>query len=426
VINRDVATSALANAWAGLVQLAFIPVYMELLGLEAYGLIGFYGVLQVSLGLLDLGLTATVNRETGLFRAGVRDSGEARRLLRSVEVVLAAIGVGFLFAWWWLAPWVAGGWLGLERLDDATAGAALRLMAALVAIRLVFGAYRAALAGAQAFGWLNGANAGFATLRGAGVVPVLWLAPSIEAFFTCQLAITVLEGWLTRRRAWALFPQGEPASFSGAALRSVRRFSGGVLGASAASLAVTQADKLVVSAALPLAQFGYYALASAVASCLALLAAPVAMVAYPRLTEAVGRSDEAAAGAAFREALGLVVLAVAPAAVVLAAFARAILEIWTGDPLTSAQAAPLLAVLAIGSMLNAGLQVPYLLALAQGRSGAAAAFTGILAALYIPALLWAVARHGAPGAAWGWLGLNACAALSLVVIGRRARPASQP
>ncbi len=37
-------------------SLAFIPLYIKYLGMEAYGLIGFYAVLQTILGLLENGL----------------------------------------------------------------------------------------------------------------------------------------------------------------------------------------------------------------------------------------------------------------------------------------------------------------------------------------------------------------------------------
>ena len=48
---------------AALLQLAFIPFYIKFLGIEAYGLIGFYIMLQAVLQVLDLGLGPTMNRE---------------------------------------------------------------------------------------------------------------------------------------------------------------------------------------------------------------------------------------------------------------------------------------------------------------------------------------------------------------------------
>lgn len=37
-------------------SLAFVPVYIHFMGIEAYGLIGVFGTLQGTFGLLDMSL----------------------------------------------------------------------------------------------------------------------------------------------------------------------------------------------------------------------------------------------------------------------------------------------------------------------------------------------------------------------------------
>ena len=49
-----------------LLQLAFIPFYIKLIGIEAFGLIGFYIMLQAVMQVLDLGLGSTMNREMAI------------------------------------------------------------------------------------------------------------------------------------------------------------------------------------------------------------------------------------------------------------------------------------------------------------------------------------------------------------------------
>lgn len=425
-VDRNLAASFAGNAWTALVQVAFIPVYVALLGVEAYGLIGFYGSVQFALALLDVGITPTLNREVGLARAGAREAKDTRDLLRSAELVLAGLGAALFAATWWLAPWIAARWLRVEQLEPGSVIMAIRLMGAVLAVRLATGAHRGAIAGAQAFVWLSGINAVFATLRGVGVIPVLWWSPTIEAFFAQQVAVTLVEAAFVRAKAWRLLPGRGPAAFSAKVIADVRRFRGGVALATAGSLVATQADKLAVSALFPLADFGHYALGSAVAGALALLAAPVGMVSYSRLVDRVGRGDQPGAVRTFRAASRQVAALVAPAALVLAAFAEPLLLLWTGDPAVSSKAAAPLAILSLGYMVNAALQLPFLHALAHGRSSAAAAFTWALCALYVPAVLWGLAHHGPLAAAWSWLGLNLVAlvlvaALPLPDLERRAR-----
>ena len=50
--------------WSALLGLAVVPFYLEYLGIEAYGLIGFSVTMQALLQLLDMGLASTINRGT--------------------------------------------------------------------------------------------------------------------------------------------------------------------------------------------------------------------------------------------------------------------------------------------------------------------------------------------------------------------------
>jgi O-antigen/teichoic acid export membrane protein len=294
-------------------------------------------------------------------------------------------------------------WLNVQLVSREEAGNAVVLMGALIAVRLLVGVHRGVITGAQRIAWLSGVGSAAATLRGAGVVPILWLHPGIEAFFAFQLAVTVLEAAAMAWQAWRLLPSAEPARSSLAALRSVRDFSGVMVLIALLYVVLTQVDKVLLSAWVPLGEFGRYALAASVAGVLSLLVAPVATVAYPRLNQLHARG-EALAGEVHGFA-AIVALAVAPAAAVMALFARPLLEAWTRDPEISAAAAPLLGWLAFGSLLHAFTTVPYLLPLVRGKPSTVAATYFGLVVLAVPVLAFAIDARGALGAAQGWAAL---------------------
>jgi O-antigen/teichoic acid export membrane protein len=91
----------------------------------------------------------------------------------------------------------------------------------------------------------------------------------------------------------------------------------------------------------------------------------------------------------------------------MAAFAEPLLYIWTGNFSLSEQTAPLLALLALGTMCNGFMHVPYTTQLAHGWAGFAVRMNIVAVGVIVPAILWAVPRFGAVGAAWAWLALNA-------------------
>ena len=73
--------------------LAFIPLYIKYLGIEAYGLIGVFAVLTTWLGLLDMGMTPTLGREMARHMGGGHTPESIRDLLRSIEFIALGIAM---------------------------------------------------------------------------------------------------------------------------------------------------------------------------------------------------------------------------------------------------------------------------------------------------------------------------------------------
>ncbi|MHC4521753.1 MAG: polysaccharide biosynthesis protein, partial [Planctomycetota bacterium] len=86
--------------------LAFIPLYIRYLGMEAYGLIGLFAMLQAWLTLLDMGMAPTLSREMARFGGGSHSVQSIRDLLRSIEII--ALIIAGLIA---LGIWAASRWL---------------------------------------------------------------------------------------------------------------------------------------------------------------------------------------------------------------------------------------------------------------------------------------------------------------------------
>lgn len=182
-IKRNIIANYLGQGWTALMNLAFIPVFIAYLGVDAYGLIGFFAVLQAWLSLLDMGMTPTLNRETALYTSGAHSPESIGNLLRTIEVTcfttasLIAITVHFV------SSEIAISWISSSRLSSATVSEALSIMGLVFALRICEGIYRGALLGLQRQVWFNTVSAAFATLRYGGVVAVLaWYSPTIQAF----------------------------------------------------------------------------------------------------------------------------------------------------------------------------------------------------------------------------------------------------
>jgi O-antigen/teichoic acid export membrane protein len=265
---------------------------------------------------------------------------------------------------------------------------------------------------------LNLVTSAMATARGAGAVGVLvWISPTIEAFFLWQglvsVATVLLFAGITRR---ALPASPLPARFSGVALRGIWNFAAGMMAITLLSLLLTQTDKILLSRLLSLKAYGYYALAGVVTNGLFMIVAPITGAFYPRFTELATAGKEAASRSAYHQGSQLVSVAMGSAAIMLILFRESVLLLWAGDPVLVSQVAPITAVLAFGVLLNGLMWMPYQMMLAHGWTSLTIRANIVAVTFLVPSILWVVPRYGAVGAAWLYAALNACSIVFTVQI----------
>lgn len=408
-LKKNTLANYLGQGWTALMGLAFIPIYIRHLGVEAWGLVGFMSVMQAWLTLLDMGLTPTLSREIGRFRGGAQDAQTIRDLLRSLEVLYSGVALAVVGVVWLIAPWAAVNWFSATNLSVLSVAHALGVMGLVLATRMVEQVYRGAIQGMQHQVWLNGVQSVLATLRWAGVVGVLaWVDSSIEAFFWWQGGVSLLTVLILARQTYQWLPVCERAGrFDLSAIVRVGRFAGGLAATTFLALLLTQVDKLLLSKLVSLEEFGYYTLAASVAGALYFLVSPVAIAVSPRFNELVAKSEHHGLINVYHRASQWLAALLIPAALMMAGFAEPLLFAWTGSSNLARHGGPMLELLALGTLFNGFMHVPYMVQLAYGWTGFAIRVNIVAVGILIPVVLWAVPRFGAIGAAWAWFALNA-------------------
>ena len=389
--------------------LAFIPLYIQYLGMEAYGLIGLFAVMQAWLTLLDMGMTPTLNREMARYTAGAHSPQSIRDLLRSLEILCFSLAALIALGVWGASAYLAGDWLRAEKLPAAVVAQALSVMALVAALRFVEGIYRGSLFGLQRQVWYNAANAILATLRYGGAVAVLaWVSPTVQAFFLWQALVSLLSIAVFAASVHRALPHPPLAPrFSRQALARVWKFASGMMGITFLALLLTQVDKVLLSRLLTLESFGYYALAATVASVLGMVIGPITTAIYPRMVELATREDQAALVSVYHQGAQLVTTLTAPAVMLLSFFAGGVVFMWSGDANLAVNTAPILLPLVLGTFLNGLMWMPYQCQLAHGWTSLAIKTNVVAVIVLIPAIFWVVPHYGAVGAAWIWVALNA-------------------
>lgn len=407
-VRNSVAASAASRAYLAVVSIVMLPVYTRYLGMEAYGLVALFFVLQVWCQLLDLGLTPTLARETARYRAGALSGHDLRLLLRSLEGVFLAMsavaGVVLLLA----AEPIANRWLRTAQLPSHEVVNALRTMAGCIVLRLVGELYRGTILGFERLVWLAGFNAAFGTLRLVLVIPFLaFSGPSLSHFFGFQLAAALLEALVLVIKAYGLLPGVRGGIvWSLAPLRKVFAFALLMSLASVIWVTVSQVDKLILSGLLPLAEYGALSLAVAAAAGVMLVSGALSELLMPRLTHLQALGEQTALLSLYRCATQWAAIAAGSVSCVLAFQAEQVLWIWTGDAALARETAPVLACYALGNAALAVGGFPYYLQFARGQLRLHLLGTGLVVAALLPGVVWAAGRHGAIGAAAVWLAVN--------------------
>jgi O-antigen/teichoic acid export membrane protein len=408
-LKKNVIANYLGQAWTAVMGLVFVPVYIKYLGMESYGLIGIFTLLQTWLTLLDMGMTPTLSREMARYTAGAHSAESIRDLLRTLELMCFALAVILFVGLSLCSEWLANHWLHTEKLPSAELAQAISVMGLVIALRFIEGLYRGAIVGLQQQVWLNIAGAASATLRSVGAVLVLiWISPDINLFFLWQGVASVITIIAFMSATYHHLPSSKrSAQFSLLQLKTIWRFAGGMVAITVLSLLLTQIDKIILSRLLSLELFGYYTLAGTVAATLNHLILPITQAYYPRFTELVTQDDTAGLITTYHQSAQLISVLIIPATLMLVFFGNNLLLLWTGNPLLADNVAPLLALLATGIMLNGFMHIPYLLTLAYGWTKFSMYQNIIAVLILVPSMIWATVHYGAIGAAWMGIILNA-------------------
>jgi len=405
-MRRNLIAGFLNSIWSAIVGLAAVPFYLKYLGIEAYGLIGFFVMAQAVLALLDLGLSPTINREVARHSVS-GDISESGGLLHSLAIVFWGMAGVIALGFFTLSSFVAEYWLQANSLPQDTVMKAVILMGIVIACRWPVGLYQGALIGAQRLAVYCGISAVMVTLGSLGAVAVLaFISPTIEAFFIWQACVGFLFAVTMRYAAWRVIGRIPGVRFDINSLKRIWRFSAGVGAVAVAAIILIQLDKVLLSRILSLEDFGRYALAGVVTSALYLLVNPVFNAIYPRLSALVATGDTVKLIELYRMGTRAFCAAILPFAVAGVFFSESLISVWTQNPELAASVAPIVSLLLIGTALNGVMHFPYALQLAYGVTRLPLLIAIILIVFMVPLIIVLSLTYGAVGGAAAWAVLN--------------------
>jgi O-antigen/teichoic acid export membrane protein len=423
LLERNTFANLIGTTWSITLGVVCIPLYIKLMGIEAFGLAGMFLTLQSIFIIFDLGIAATLNREIARFAAEEGNAQKQRELVFTLQVIYWLIALLTGATVFMLAPVIAQHWVTLQSLSVDTVKTCIRMMGVGMALQFPFTFYQSGLIGLQKQILLNVLMVWLATMRGLGILLALWLiSPAPEIFFAGQI-VTSLVGTVTAAiLLWRSLPVSIESGVSGFKFEQIRRvwrFSATYAANAVANLGLLQSDKIILSTLLPLKMFGYYSLAQSLTNGLYAIIISLDGALFPQFSGLIARGNNVELSYVYHRGCQLMSVILMPVAVMMAIFSREVLMLLTGDSVIVENTHLVLTLLVGGMLLHGLYHTPYYLQLAYGWWRLISNTNLLLLLSIIPLNILMAKNYGGPGAAAVWVLLNVCYLITVPVMHRR-------
>tara|TARA_B110000008_G_C16967960_1_gene562775 strand:- start:1503 stop:3002 length:1500 start_codon:yes stop_codon:yes gene_type:complete len=404
LLGKNISANILSNIWLTLLMLVLTPLYIFLLGVESYGLIGFYLSWVAILGILDVSISLTAVTEIAWRSARPEMKKTIPVLLKSLELaywlIILVLGFGILIGAWFFGA----GWFEAKSLSPDVIRDALMLMAVSLVVQIPSGLYIGGLMGLQRQVECSSLLAIFGTLRGLGSIMVLWFVSSdLYSFFLWQIIITLLQTGVLRWSLWRRIDTSEQsAHFSAKMLLTVKEYIGAIMLIGVLGMLLSQADKMILSRMASLEDLGFYMLAWSVALGFSRIATPLINAFSPRFTELVATGDEDGLANQLCVASQFMSVLIIPPAALLVFLSEPILLIWIGNEITAEGTASILTIMVLGTMFSSCAFPSLSILYSRKQLRPVVALNLLCVICLIPLLILSVYYFNTIGAAYMW------------------------
>lgn len=417
-LKRNIFSNLAGGIWIAVLTFVITPLQVNLLGVEAFGLIGFIATLQIMISVLDLGLSSTITRELAGDNSPERTA--SRPLLRTALTfywgMAFFIGIALAIS----SGLIASVWFNPETVDIAVLEQGLLVVSLILALRWPVSLYSGALAGVQRMDILNIVKATVITLRLVGGIIVIVIWRDLNSFLIWTAFSALVEVLAFQITCHRVMPEMDwRPGFSLSAILVVWGFSLSMNGLGLLAMGITQLDRLLISKMLSLESLGYYALAYSAATAISMVLSALNSALMPSFAAAYANSTHEILLQRYDSANRVTLFSTGLLSFALLFFGQPLLDLWI-NPIAAEGAWRALAILAIGFWLGGASSSSYNVGVACRQPNPLLRFGILSGIIYAPLLYGMIIWWGIEGAAFSWLLLNAGYVLVIVPLVHRS------
>jgi len=385
-------------------SLLLVPFYLHYLGLESYGLVGFFTALQLVLAVFSQGISMAMQREVARRVVSPESAPTLLRLVRSFELVYVGIGllaaIGMISA----SGYLSHQWIQLHELDARMVQVALIFISARIAASFPFGLYQSVFIGTQRQVLGNCIQVSGAALSAAGVISAVLIWRNIAALYAAEALVTLILILTQRTMAYRLLPESNSGPrFALSEVIALWKLSAGLIWTSGTGVLLTQMDRILIGKWFPASSLAVYNAGTAGGKLVGMVYGPFLTAVYPETCRLAGSGNREALTVHFLRNAGIIASLCMSFGVFLCFFARDILWVWTRNDVITREGPVVMAIYIAGNIAHSYASVFYLIQTAKGSVRYPAWFNTAALIWYPLTMMALTTRWGIVGAAVCWL-----------------------
>lgn len=396
-----------------LIGIAAIPILIDGMGLERFGMLSIAWMLVGYFGLLDMGLGRALTQKIA-DRIGCRNVVNLKPLIWKTLGLVGIFGLLGCLALSLMANWLVYDLFNISAIYQQETVLGIYWLAITIPFVIVSTGLLGVLEGQQYFGWTAIVRAPLGVL--------MFLAPLITLQWTASLEWILASLFMVRVTAWvglmlitAYTLRGYPGWKTDVnELKSLFAFGGWITVSNIISPMMVYFDRFYIAAVLSVAVVAFYTTPFDLLT--KALVVPFALVGVMFASFATDwQQDKLKVVKQFKLSILAVIIVMVPFSLITLFFAKFAMTLWLGEDF-AAQSYEIVQWLSVGILLNAIAMVPFALIQAAGRADITAKLHLIELPFYAFLLWLLVAEYGLIGAAMAWVLRVALDALVLMVI----------
>ncbi|EPK7359262.1 oligosaccharide flippase family protein [Kluyvera ascorbata] len=376
-INSSVLTLCyiyIGRVYSAIIAVLLIPYFIKLLGREAYGLIGYFIVLQACLSIFDVGIGGVLTRQAIRSVNSKKNFDAFIKLFYKAVLFFISIS-GLIFIAGYLSSDIFVDFLN-TKIPSSIISESIFLMLSIFSVRYIQGPFRSILLAAEKQILLTSLNVLYVTISQIFVYILLFEHNNIIYYFKLQLLASIINTVLIIFFGFIVLYSMQKESgkacandehVSTGSFRSMLFFATQLSVLSILWVMVNQSDKVVLAKYLPLNEYASYSIAISFVGMLSVFGDPLNQYLQPKLTSLFYKKKYLEYTSIFNKCLDFSFLITIPLSLFLVFFSDKLIYIWTQNYSLAYQISKYLPWLFIGGVFSFYSNFVFLLLYSVGR-----------------------------------------------------------